>query len=80
MSTAHNVDVYDYNEVWTSIKNYHDKTVQVQEKKSSIFKVKRTVYLEYWGPRLKQLKEDTAYKFNLVYTKCKSGTQPSRAA
>ena len=69
MNTRHNTDIFDYKEIWESIKNYYDKTVQLQKKKNKIMKVKRTKYLEYWGPRLKQLKEDTVNKFNLIYAK-----------
>ena len=33
MSAAHNIDIYSCNEIWTNIKNYHDKAVQKQKKK-----------------------------------------------
>ena len=69
MNTLHNIDILDYKEIWTSIKSYHDRTVQLQKKDSTIMKVKRTKYLEYWGPKLKQLKEDTANKFGQAYVK-----------
>ena len=69
MSTVHNIDIHGYKEIWASIKSYHEKTVQLQKKKSTIQKVKRTKYLEYWGPRLKQVREETAFNFNLIYTK-----------
>ena len=69
MSTTHNIDIHNYNDIWTDIKDYHDKTVEIQKKKKgSLEKVKRSVYLNYWGPRLKAYKEDTAYKFNLMYS------------
>ena len=69
MSAAHNIDLHSCKEIWTNIKIYHDKAVQKQkEKKGSLEKVKRTKFLNYWGPRLKALKEDTAYKFNLIYS------------
>ena len=72
MSTTHNIDIFDYTEVWTSIKKFHDRTVELhKKKKSNIYKVKRTVFLEYWSPRLKQLKEDTAYQFSMAYGKPK---------
>ena len=71
MNTRHNTDIYDYKEIWASIKDYHDRTVQIQKKKNRIMKVKRTKYLEYWGPRLKLLKEDTAKKFGLLFVKPK---------
>jgi hypothetical protein len=68
LSTIHNIDIHNYNDIWTDIKNYHNKTVEIQKKKKgSLEKVKRSLYLDYWGPRLKAYKEDTAYKFNLLY-------------
>jgi endonuclease/exonuclease/phosphatase family metal-dependent hydrolase len=70
ISAVHNVSIYGCNEIWAGIKKYHDKTVEIQKKKKgSIEKVKRTKYLEYWGPRLKAMIEDTAYKINLIYTR-----------
>ena len=70
MSTAHNIDIPNYIEIWTEIKNYHDKTVKIQKKiKGSLEKVKRTKYLYYWGPRLKAIREDTAHKFNIMYSR-----------
>ena len=72
MSSQHKVDIYDYKEIWENIKNYHDRAVRIQRKKSRIMKVKRTEFLEYWEPRLKQLKEDTANKYDLLYARIKT--------
>ena len=69
MSIVHNTDIYGYKEIWTDIKDYHSRAVEIQKKKTKnkIMKVKRTKYLEYWKPRLKALREDTANKFNRAY-------------
>jgi hypothetical protein len=70
MIAVHNVSIYGCNEIWADIKKYHDKTVEIlKKKKGSIEKVKRTKYLDYWGPRLKAMVNDTVYKINLVYTR-----------
>lgn len=70
LSTIHGIDIHNYNEIWTEIKNYHNKTVEIQKKKKgSLEKVKRSKYLNYWGPRLKAYKEDTAYKSNLIHSR-----------
>jgi urease gamma subunit len=70
MSSVHNVSIYGCNEIWADIKKYHDKTVEIQKKKKgSIEKVKRTKYLDYWGPRLKAMMNDTVYKISLVYSR-----------
>ena len=41
---------------------------KTETEKRQFREVKRTKFLTYWGPKLKALKEDTAYKFNLVYS------------
>ena len=70
MSTVHNIDILNCKEIWEGIKEYHVETVRRQKKKkNSIMKVKRTVYLEYWGPRLKYFKDDTNTKFEKLYPK-----------
>ena len=70
MSTAHNIDILNCYEIWTKIKDFHNKTEEIQKKKKgSLEKVKRSKYLDYWGPRLKAAKEDTANKFNLIYSR-----------
>ena len=53
--------------IWELIKEYYDKAEEMQKKKKTILKVKRTKYLEFWKPRLKALKEDTDEKFNRLY-------------
>ena len=70
MSTVHNIDILDCKEIWKCIKEYHDGMVRRQKKKkNSIMKVKRTVYLDYWKPKLKVFKEDTNTKFEALYPK-----------
>jgi hypothetical protein len=69
MSEVHNIDIHGYYKIWASIKSFHDRSVQIQKKKSNIQKVKRTEYLEHWGPKLRQVREETEYQFNLIYTK-----------
>ena len=69
MSRVHNIDIHGYKEIWANIKNYHERTLQAAKKKSCWQKVKRIKYLEYWEPRLRQVKEETAYKFDLVYAR-----------
>ena len=68
MSTAHDIDIFGCKEIWSGIKDYHNEAVKRQEKKNSIMKVKRTVFLEHWGPRLKSIKEDTTTKFDRLYS------------
>ena len=63
------VDIHGYKEIWANIKRYHEKTLELQKKKNGIQKVKITKYLEYWRSRLKQVKEETEFKFDLVYKK-----------
>jgi hypothetical protein len=68
ISTAHNIDLHSCKEIWSDIKIFHNKAVEKQKKtKGSLEKVKRTIFLRYWGPRLRAYKDDTAYKFNLIY-------------
>jgi len=68
METFHNTEIYNYKTLWTDIKRTHEAFVMEQrKKKSSIFKVKRTKFLEYWKPRLHALVEDTTNKFKLIY-------------
>jgi len=70
LSTAHGIDIHTYNEIWTEIKSYHDKTVEIhKKKKGDLEKVKRSKYLNFWGPRLKAYREDTEYKFKLVQSR-----------
>jgi hypothetical protein len=69
METYHNIDVFDYKEIWASIKRYYDWAEEAQRKKKTILKAKRVQYLEYWKHRLKGLREDTENKFRLCYIK-----------
>ena len=70
MSVFHNIDIHGCYQIWKSIKNSHDRTVQIRKKKNkNVEKVKRTIYLDYWKPKLKSIKEDTDYKFGLIYKK-----------
>ena len=46
LSTAHGIDIHTYNEIWTEICSYHDKTVEIhKKKKGDLEKVKRSKYL-----------------------------------
>ena len=67
LSAVHNIDITNCGEIWTKIKDYHDKAEEIQKKKKgSLEKVKRSKYLNYWGPRLKAIQEDTACKFDIM--------------
>ena len=41
-----------------NIKEYHKTEPEKHEKKISIQKIKRTVFLEFWKPMLPNIKED----------------------
>ena len=69
MSTVHKIEILDCKEIWTSIKDFHNETVERQRKKNRIMKVKRSVYLNYWGSRLRNIKEDTKVKFDALCPK-----------
>ena len=55
-----------------SIRNeYHMNTahnIDIPNYNKILTKIKdfHDIYLNYWGPRLKAIKEDTAYKFNMI--------------
>jgi len=67
MEIIHKTEIFSYKEIWSLIKNYQDEVEEIQKKKKTILKVKRSKYLDYWKPKLKALKEDTNEKFKLIY-------------
>ena len=52
---------------WENIKEYHKVELEKHEKKKTIQKIKRTVFLEFWKPILKNIKEETDEKFEKIY-------------
>ena len=46
---------------------FHKVELEKHEKKKTIQKIKRTVFLEFWKPILKNIKEETDEKFEKIY-------------
>ena len=74
MGNAHNTEILSYKDVWQQIKDYHKEIEEKRKKnkqnqKPNKKKVARKVFLEYWKPKLKQIREDTENKFNSVYNR-----------
>lgn len=63
----HQTDIVSYKEIWQCIKNYHDNEVKKHEKKKTIMKLKRGVFLTYWKPLLKNIKEVIDERFDKIY-------------
>ena len=53
-------------EIWENIKEYHKVELEKDEKKKTIQKIKRTVFLKFWKPILKNMKEETDEKFEKI--------------
>ena len=67
MWDRHQIDIMSYKTIWQEIKNYHGDEVEKHNKKKTIMKLKRGVFLEYWKPILKMFKEETDDKFEKIY-------------
>jgi hypothetical protein len=67
METKHNTEIFPYKEVWEAIKEHYEYETKKQEKKNSIMHVKREVFLKWWKPRLKYIKEATENNFKKLY-------------
>ena len=53
MKEAHQTKITSCKEIWENIKEYHKVELEKHEKKKTIQKIKRTVFLEFWKPILK---------------------------
>ena len=74
MREEHQKNITSYKLIWNGIKEYHDEEVKKHEKKKSIRKLKRRVFLIYWKPLLQTLKDDTEQKIKEAYEeKAKKG-------
>ena len=74
MKTSHNIHLESYKELWRKIKDYYKEMEEKQKKKKQngkkkTNKVERKVFLEYWKPRLKKIREDTQNKYNTLYNR-----------
>ena len=81
MNQAHNVEIIDYKEIWTSIKDFYEGEVEKLEKRKKVNKannlerVKRGVFLKYWKPLLRTIKQETESKFRKVFEEQKIDKQ-----
>ena len=67
METIHGISITSYKDIWLGIKEYHDCKKAEHEKKKTIKKLKRTVFLKHFKPILKEIKEDTDTKFETIF-------------
>jgi hypothetical protein len=67
METKHNMEIFPYKEIWGAIKENYEYENKRQEKKNPIMRVKREVFLKWWKPRLKHIKEVTENNFKKLY-------------
>lgn len=67
MREAHQTEIISFKEIWENIKEYHKNELEKHEKKKTIMKIKRTVFLEFWKPILKNIKEETDEKYERIY-------------
>ena len=67
MKEEHNIEIISYKKIWEGIKEYHDNEVEKHNKKKTIMKIKRGVFLKHFKPLLQRIKEETELKMTSVY-------------
>ena len=68
---GNNIEVawLSYKKIWQEIKEYHDTEIEKHQKKKTIMKLRREVFLEYRKSLLKTLKSEIDQKLNKMYNK-----------
>ena len=70
MRDVHQVDIeVSHLTIWEDIKKHHDEEVKKHEKKKTIMKLKRGVFLDFWKPLLEQFRDETDRKLQKYYSK-----------
>ena len=69
MEEKHKIEIYPYKEIWELIKEFHDSVTEKQDRKNTIFKVKRQVFTEKWTEILRLTKDKIEREFNNIYSK-----------
>lgn len=69
MKYIHDIELYPYKRLWRHIKDFYLMEEEKRQKKKSISKTKREVFIQSWNPVLLELKKDTLTKLENFFTK-----------
>ena len=67
MKEHHQVEIPSYKEIWKAIERQHEIEQGKHDKKKTIMKLKREIFLKFWKPILKSFKEEIDEKFTKLY-------------
>ena len=63
MKEHHQIEISSYKEIWKAIKRQYEIEQEKHDKKKTIMKLKRRVFLRFWEPILKSFREEIDEKF-----------------
>ena len=67
MKERHQIEIPSYKEIWEAIKRQYEIEQEKHNKKKTIMKMKRGIFLRFWKPILKNFKEEIEEKFTKLY-------------
>ena len=67
MKERHQIEIPSYKEIWEAIKRQYEIEQEKHNKKKTIMKIKRGIFLRFWKPILKNFKEEIEEKFTKLY-------------
>ena len=70
MELEHGIEIPSYKEIWEAIEETYNYETEKQEKKNTIMKVKREIFLKRWKPILDEVQRRTEEKFKSLYYRC----------